>query len=85
MGTKPQFSRSGKTSPLGKCDDRLDIPMSKMLKEALRTLGTMSGQSGIPASEYARRILEEHAFGKLPMLRGMVADRAEYDDGIKTG
>lgn len=65
MATK--YSRSGSTDPAGKCTERLDIPMSSDLKAALAALGTLSG--GKPAAEYAREILAEHVFGRLPLIQ----------------
>jgi hypothetical protein len=85
-GRAAKFSRSGVTSPLGKCDSRLDVPMSGELKEALSVLATLKG-GGVkrPAAEYARQILEEHAFGVLPLIRRKLGQSSPGDDGTNIG
>jgi hypothetical protein len=81
----PNFSRSGTTSPLGKCDDRLDIPMSSELKEAISALATIRGGGRKPASEYAREILEQHVFGVLPLMQRRLGPGGLDSDGRKHG
>ena len=59
-------SRPSETSAAGKCTERLDIPCTSDLYDAIAALATMSGKS---KAEYARAVLEQHAFGALGYVR----------------
>lgn len=65
------LSRSGRTSPDGKLTQRLDIPVSDDLNEAVIALSTIRGVS---KAEWSRNVLEEAVYGKLSILR-MVTQR----------
>lgn len=73
------LSRSGRTDPAGKLTQRLDVPCTVELEEAVTTLATLAGMS---KAEYARRVLERAMFGELPMVRrlsGMAAS-SQWDE-----
>lgn len=71
------FSRSGRSSPLGKCSARMDIPCSDKLKDDLTGLAFMHRKT---LSEYVREVLEEHTYGKLT-IRDRLAVRPLDSDG----
>ena len=60
------LSRSGRTNPDGKLSQRLDIPVTDELHEAVIALATVDGMS---KAEWVRMLIEEAVFGKLPMMR----------------
>ncbi|MNV60475.1 hypothetical protein D3C71_1529370 [compost metagenome] len=59
-------SRPAETSASGKCTERLDIPCTGDLYDAITALATMTGRT---KAEYARAVLEQHAFGALGYVR----------------
>lgn len=59
-------SRPAETSAAGKCTERLDIPCTSDLYDAIAALATVSGKN---KAEYARAVLEQHAFGALGFVR----------------
>lgn len=65
-------SRPATSNPLGKCDRRLDIPVSEVLEERIITLAALNG---IPKAEYARRLLERAMFGEFVIAQSLAADR----------
>ena len=62
----PMFSRSGSTNTGGKLTQRLDIPCSEELMDAVSGLAMLAG---VPRAEYARRLLERAMFGELALAR----------------
>jgi hypothetical protein len=82
MGKPAMFSRSGTSHPLGKCDDRLDIPMPTELKEQLHAVATLDGK---PSGEWARDELEKLVAGRLVFMRRRMRGQAASGDGIKEG
>lgn len=64
------LSRTGETTPGGKLDRRLDIPVSEKLEAAIISLASMHG---MPKSEFARRLLDRVVFGELPMMQRIFA------------
>ncbi len=74
------FSRSGRSSPEGKLTQRLDIPVSEELNEAVIALATIHGLS---KAEWLRGVLEKTIWGELSMLRKVTghAPREQWDDG----
>ena len=65
-------SRQPYSSHLGKCDRRLDIPISEALEERIIALAALNG---LPKAEYARRILERVMFGEFAIAQSLAADR----------
>lgn len=65
-------SRSPFSNPLGKCDRRMDIPMSEELEDALITMAALNRMT---KSEYARRVLERAMFGEFSMAQRLATDR----------
>ncbi|WP_025139027.1 hypothetical protein [Achromobacter sp. DH1f] len=59
-------SRPSESSTGGKCTERLDIPCTADLYDAIAALATMSGKT---KAEYARAVLEQHAFGAIGFVR----------------
>lgn len=76
-----ELSRSGQTSPLGKCEKRMDIPMSERLEEALIAMAALNG---IPKAEFARMVLEDAMFGRFSMLQ-MVASNDGHVNRMNLG
>ncbi len=64
------LSRSGKTSPDGKLNCRIDVPVSEELHDAVAALATVHGLS---KAEWVRAIIEEAVFGRLQVLRRLTA------------
>lgn len=62
------LSRSGQSNPDGKLTHRVDVPVSEKLNDGLIALATVAR---IPKAEYARRVFEQHVFGRLAMLQMM--------------
>lgn len=60
------LSRSGRSDPGGKLTQRLDVPVTVELEEAVIALATLSG---VPKSEWVRRVLERAVWGELNMVR----------------
>ena len=79
--SEDEFSRPAVSSPLGKCDQRLDIPVPEALLEGVIGLAALHGMS---KAEYARQVLERHVFGELSMLRRM-ASRGPVRNGSNEG
>lgn len=65
-------SRSANSSPFGKLDRRLDIPISESLEERLITMAALNN---VPKAEYARRILERAMFGEFVIAQSLAGDR----------
>lgn len=61
-----RMSRSGRTVPGGKLTERLDIPVSEELSDAIVALAVVAGMS---RAEYARALLERAVWGEMSMLR----------------
>lgn len=62
----PALARGGTTNPGGKMTQRLDIPCTEELADAISALATLAG---VPKAEYARRLLERAVFGELALAR----------------
>lgn len=60
------LSRSGRSNPDGKLTQRLDIPVTEDLHEAVIALATIQGVS---KAEWLRTVIEEVVYGLLFMLR----------------
>lgn len=60
------LSRSGRTDPGGKLTSRIDVPVSQELEEAVITMAMLSG---VPKSEWVRRVIERAVWGELAMVR----------------
>jgi len=60
------------TNPLGKCDRRLDVPVSEALEERIIVMAVLNGMT---KAEYVRRLLEKAMFGEFPIAQMMAADR----------
>lgn len=65
-------SRPATSNPFGKCDRRLDIPVSEALEERIIALAALNG---VPKAEYARRLLERSMFGEFAIAQSLAADR----------
>lgn len=65
-------SRQPHSNPFGKCDRRLDIPVSEALEERIIAMAALNG---VPKAEYARRILERVMFGEFAIAQSLAADR----------
>lgn len=78
--SRAAFSRSGSTHPMGKCDDRLDIPVPTALKERISAVATLSGKG---AAEWARDALEKLVEGELAFIRHRMNGESEPGDGTK--
>lgn len=68
-------SRAPNSNPLGKCDRRLDIPVSEALEERIIAMAALNGMS---KAEYARRLLEKAMFGEFSIAQMMAADRSNF-------
>lgn len=64
--TDTMLSRSGRSDHGGKLTQRLDVPVSVELEEAVIALATLAG---VPKSEWVRRVLERAVWGELTMVR----------------
>ena len=71
----PMFSRTGYTNSSGKLTQRLDIPCTEELSDAIVAMAALAG---VPKAEYARRLLERAMFGELPMARRL-SSQARFD------
>lgn len=70
-------SRSAVTNPFGKCDRRIDVPVSEALEERLIAMAALNG---MPKAEYVRRTLERAIFGEFAVaqaIAGKVLHRRE--------
>jgi hypothetical protein len=76
------LSRSGVSHPLGKCEDRLDIPVPAALKEKISAVAVLYGKG---AAEWARDALEKLVEGELAFMRRRVNGEAVPGDGRKEG
>lgn len=72
MTTPDHESRAPHSNPFGKCDRRLDIPVSEALEERIIALAALNG---LPKAEYARRVLERAMFGEFAIAQSLAADR----------
>lgn len=68
MSDGTMLSRSGRSSPDGKLERRIDVPMSEELEAAVIALATIDGMS---KAEWVRGKLERIVHGDLVMLRRM--------------
>lgn len=73
-----RFSRNGTTHPLGKCDDRLDIPVPVAFKEQLAAVATLNGKT---SAEWARDALEKVVAGELAFMRRRMNGGGDPGDG----
>lgn len=78
MGTRPQFSRSGHTSPLGK--RTAPIPANKVSEETLERLEQLASEAKLPLREFIRELLEIRAHG-LATMQKLHAERLEVVSG----
>jgi hypothetical protein len=78
MGNKPQFSRSGKTSPLGK--RTAPIPATKVSEETKEILERQAREAGLPLMEFIREFLEIRAHG-LDTMQRLHAERLQVVSG----
>lgn len=62
------LARSGRTDPGGKLTERLDIPCTEELHEAVIAMATLHGMN---KAELVRTMLERAFFGELNMMRRM--------------
>lgn len=62
----PLLSRAATTSPFGKNDRRLDIPVSEELENAVISLATLRGMT---KAEFARSVIEKALFGEFSMVQ----------------
>lgn len=65
-------SRPAVSGPFGKCDRRLDVPVSEQLEERIIAMAALNG---VPKAEYARRVLERAMFGEFAIAQSLAADR----------
>lgn len=65
-------SRPSTTSPLGKCDRRIDVPVSEALEERLITMASLNGMS---KAEYVSKLLEKAMYGEFAIAQMMASDR----------
>ena len=77
MSDSTLFSRPA-TANDDKLTQRIDIPVSDELRDALKWMATAQG---MPLSQYAREVLQSHAFGEFGRMRSIVQDRLRSDDG----
>lgn len=60
------MARPTSTSPYGKCDARLDVPVPSELKDAVAAIAFLHG---VTVSEYVREVLEDHIHGKAARMK----------------
>ncbi len=60
------YSRSGNSTPFGKCDERIDVPVPADTKDAITALAY---SQGVTVAEYVRNLLFTHVHGHAVMLR----------------
>lgn len=65
-GDRPAFSRSGTSSPFGKCDEPLQTWVPLEIKEKFTALALMKAGS---SSEYLRDIVMEKVVGEYELIR----------------
>ena len=63
------MSRPSNSSPLGKCDDRLDVPLPSRMKEQLAALAIAAGYGS--TGEYVREHLAAHLYGHVASLQSL--------------
>lgn len=63
------FSRARHSNPAGKLTQRIDVPVTEELHDALAALAQVKGYSG--KAEYVRAVLETHVYGELETVRRM--------------
>jgi hypothetical protein len=61
------MTRPSSSSVLGKCDDRLDVPLPSQVKEHLAALAIAAGYGS--ASEYVRELLAQHLYGHVAAMQ----------------
>lgn len=74
------FSRPTDTSPFGKCDDRIDVPVPSALKEIYTTLAVLDGKA---MAAYVREVLENHALRERERVRRIVTTYGGDTNGMK--
>jgi hypothetical protein len=77
----PLESRPAVSNPLGKCDRRIDIPVSEQLEERIIAMAALNGMS---KAEYARRLLERAMFGEFSIAQMLASDRFN-SNGMNVG
>lgn len=76
------MSRSGRPKnphPLGKCSERIDIPVPEDFKRFVASIATLKG---ISLTQYARRAVEERAIVDAYRMGVNLPPRDGDDDGI---
>lgn len=71
-------SRSPVSNPFGKCDRRIDIPISEALEERLIAMAALNG---IPKAEYVRRTLERAIFGEFAVAQAIAGEVLQRREG----
>lgn len=61
------MTRPASSSPLGKCDDRLDVPIPSQVKEHLSALAIASGYGS--TGEYVRELIAQHLYGHVAAMQ----------------
>lgn len=74
--TAPSFARPIRANAYGKCDERLDIPVTEDLKDKI---GGLASIAGVTKAEYVRVVLERHVYGEFSHVRSLVHGRPEGD------
>jgi hypothetical protein len=75
------MTRPSNSSPLGKCDDRLDVPMPARMKEQLAALAIAAGYGS--TGEYVREHLAAHLYGHVASLQALYGRRRPEAMGSK--
>lgn len=78
--SRPAFSRSGVSHPMGKCEDRLDIPVPAAFKEQLAAVATLNGKT---SAEWARDALEKVVAGEIAFMQRRMNGNGGPGDGTK--
>lgn len=79
MPPDTMLSRSGQSNPDGKMTHRIDVPVGEKLHDGMAALAILAR---LPKAEYARRVFEQHVFGRLSMLQMMGHEDSlgQYDE-----
>lgn len=77
-----RFSRRPESHPLGKIDDRLDIPCPNAFKAKLTSIAAVHGQS---AAEFARDALEKIVDGEWAFIQRRLRRWVPPSDGMNQG
>lgn len=76
------LSRKPESHPLGKLNERLDIPFPSALKARLVSVAAVHGQS---AAEFARDVLEKIVEGEWAFIQRRIRRVAPPLDGMNRG